>query len=115
MRSEDPHAFVIVNVAHSEDFLQLSGDRNSVQVDFPLITPRQRSLEGTIRDVAEHEGLDVVETSGSDGSRFLDVNVNGDYRAVAAICSKILRGVYSLSGHVELKFEHVGLASVRVC
>lgn len=110
MRSKDPHAYVIIEIAHSEDFMQLSGDASCVQVDFPQITPRQRSFQESIRGVASREGLEMVENYGSDGSRFLDLNVNGEWRAVAAISSKILREVYNVSGDAELIFQHVGLA-----
>lgn len=110
MRSSDPYAFLIIKIVHSEDFMQLSGDASGVQVDFPQITPRQQSFEEKIKRVAGREGLEVVETHGSDGSRFLDLNVNGESRVVAAICSKVLREVYSVSGDTELLFEHTGLA-----
>ena len=110
MRSIDPSAFLIIKIAHSEDFMQLSGDASGVQVNFPQITPRQQSFEERIKRVAGREGLEVVETHGSDRSRFLDLNVNGEWRVVAAICSKVLREVYSVSGDSELVFEHTGLA-----
>jgi hypothetical protein len=79
-------------------------------VDFPQITPRQQSFEEKIRSVAGREGLELVETRGSDGSRFLDLNINGESRVVAAICSKVLCEVYSVSGDAELLFHHEGLA-----
>ena len=90
--------------------MQLTGDESGVQVDFPLITARQRGLETKIRDVASRANLEVIDNSGSDGSRFLDLNVNGAPAHVAAICSKLLRGVFGISGDVELVFEHEGLA-----
>ena len=110
MRSRDLHAYVIIDIAHSGDFMQLSGDASGVQIDFPQITPRQQSFEGKIREVAARAGLEVVENYGSDGSCFLDLNVSGEWRSVAAVCSKVLRGVYGVSGDAELIFKHAGLA-----
>ena len=110
MRSRDPHAYVIVDIAHSADFMQLSGDAAGVQIDFPQITTRQRSFEQRIREAASREGLEVVENYGTDGSRFLDLNVKGEWRAVAAVCSKVLRRVYNVPGDADLVFRHVGLA-----
>jgi hypothetical protein len=110
MRSSNPYEFLIIKIVHSEDFMQLSGNPSGVQVDFPLITPRQLSFEEKIKRVAGREGLEVVETHGSDGSRFMDINLNGESRVIAAICSKVLREVYSVSGDAELLFEHTGLA-----
>jgi hypothetical protein len=110
MRSSDPYAFLIITIVHSEDFMQLSGNPSGVQVDFPLITPRQQSFEERIKRVAGREGLEVVETHGSDGSLFLDIYLNGESRVIASICSKVLREVYSVSGDAELLFKHTGLA-----
>ena len=110
MRSVDEHAFLIIKIAHSVDFLQLTGDARRVQIDFPLITPRQRGFEGRISGIASREGLAAVENQGSDGSRFLDIYVEGTPPSVAATCSKLLREVYTVSGDTELVFQHVGLA-----
>jgi len=38
------------------------------------------------------------------------LDVNGEWHAVAAVCSKVLRQVYNVSGEAELIFQHVGLA-----
>lgn len=110
MRSADERAFLIVHIAHSSDFLQLTGDARGVQIDFPMVTPRQRGFEARIREVSSRESLAVVENHGSDGTRFLDIDVAGTPEAVAAVCSKILRGVYNVSGEAELVFQHSGLA-----
>lgn len=110
MRSTNEYAFLIVTVAHSDDFMQLTGDASGVHLDFPLITPRQRSLEEKIRAVCVKEGLAIEENWGSDGARFIDIYINGDAHGVAASCSKIMRGVFSVSGTSELVYEHQGLA-----
>jgi hypothetical protein len=109
MRANDACAFLIIKIP-PDDFMQLTGDESGVQVDFPLITARQRGFETKIREAASRANLEVIENSGSDGSRFLDLNVNGAPDHVAAICSKLLREVFSISGDVELMFEHDGLA-----
>jgi hypothetical protein len=109
MRANDACAFLTINIT-PDDFMQLTGDASGVQIDFPLITARQRGFETKIRHVASGAHLEVIENSGSDGSRFLDMNVNGASDKVAAICSKILRGVFGVSGDVALTFQHDGLA-----
>ena len=113
MRAPDANAFLIVNVAATGDFLQLSGDARGVQLDFPMIAARQRSFEAGIRAEAARAGLEVAENYGSDGARFLDISVNGEAQAVAAVCSKVLRAVFNVSGDAELIFQHVGLAPER--
>src|SRR6266436_2642960 len=84
----------VFDIAHSDDFMQLTGAERGVQIDFPLVTPRQRGFEDKVREVASRKGLEVVENLGSDGTRFLDMNVNGESREVAAVCSKVLREVF---------------------
>jgi hypothetical protein len=110
MRSQ-AHAFLIINIAHSEEFLQLTGHAGGVQIDFPMVTPRQRSLEGKIRAVASREGLELVENYGSEGTLFLDINLNAELAEVTATCSKVLRQVFNVSGDVELFFQHADLAA----
>ncbi len=110
MRSKDAYAFLIITIAHSDDFMQLTGAERGVQIDFPLVTPRQRGFEDKVREVASRKGLEVVENLGSDGTRFLDMNVNGESREVAAVCSKVLREVFSVAGVADLLFEHAGLS-----
>jgi hypothetical protein len=56
--------------------------------------------------------LELVENYGTHGCLFLDLNVEGERRTVAAICSKVLREVYGVSGDAEVTFQHVGLAEL---
>lgn len=113
MLSTDESSFLIIDIAHSNDFMQLTGDERGVQLDFPMIAARQQSFEKKIREVASREGLEVEETFGSDGARFLDVNINGDSRHAAAVCSTFLREVFNVPGDAELIFQHAGLAPGR--
>src|ERR1044072_2401128 len=64
-------AFLVVTVAGSEDFLQMTAGEESVQIDFPLVTERQCGFESKIRATAEGEGLTIEENLGSDGAGFL--------------------------------------------
>jgi len=104
MRSSD-QKFLIVGVRGTEDFLQLTGAPDGAQIDFPLITERQRSLEPKIRQAAEELHLDFRETRGSDGSRFLDCDFTGSAREIADACRKLLVYVYGISETTPLTFE----------
>lgn len=110
MRSEDEHAFLTIQVAQSDDFLQLTGDKNGVQLDFPMITSRQRAHESKIRKAIASAHLAVCENYGTDGARFLDIDVEGSSQTVAAVCSKILREVFNVAGDTTLIFQYEGLA-----
>jgi len=110
MRSKDEDAFLTIQVAQSEDFLQLTGDNNGVQLDFPMITSRQRGYEKKIRSAAASANLVVVENHGSDGALFLDIDLEGPSQMIAAVCSRMLREIFSVGDDTGLIFQHVGLA-----
>ena len=109
VRSNVYGAFLIVSVAGTEDFLQMSAGPGAVQLDLPLITPRQAALEPEIRAVAAGEGLSVYESEGTDGARFLDMDLEKDSARVAAVCRAFLRGVFGAGEGARLEFEGDGL------
>ena len=45
MKSTMTGAFLIVKVYGTSDFIQFSGSERNVQLDFPLVTDRQKSME----------------------------------------------------------------------
>ena len=97
--------FLIVHAADTKDFLQLTASPDGAQIDFPLITERQRSLEPKILQVAAELRLDFHETRGSNGGRFLDCDFVGSSREVADTCRKLLIHVYGISDTTPLTFE----------
>jgi hypothetical protein len=104
MRSTDQR-FLIIKVAGSEDFLQLTAAAHRAQIDFPLITDRQRALEERIREAAGELHLPFRETRGSDGSRFLDCDFTGTSHEVADACYRLLRRLFEVSDNTQLIFE----------
>jgi hypothetical protein len=103
MRAPDP--FLIIGVAGTEDFLQLTASSRGAQIDFPLITERQRHLEPKILQAAAELHLDFHETRGTDGSRFLDCDLVGNSAEIADVCRKLLIHVYGISDSTRLAFE----------
>jgi hypothetical protein len=104
MRSPD-QKFLIVGIAGTEDFIQLIVAPDRAQIDFPLITERQRSLEPRILQVAGQLHFDFYETRGSNGGRFLDCDFVGSSREIADTCRKLLIHVYGISDTTPLTFE----------
>ena len=102
-------AFLIVTVAGTEDFLQMLVCGEELQIDFPLVTARQRALEPKIRAVAGGEGLAVEEVSGSNGAHFLDMYLEKDARRVARVCRTFLREVFGAGEDAPLEFKGDGL------
>ena len=109
MRAPEDGAFLIVTVAGSEDFVQMIAGVEDVQIDFPLITERQRGFESKIRATAEGEGLTVEKNEGSDGAHFLDLYLEKDAGRVARVCRAFLREVFGAGEDARLEFESDGL------
>lgn len=109
MRSTWDGAFLVVTVEGSEDFVQMTAGEEGVQIDFPLVTARQRGFESKIRATAEGEGLAVEENVGSDGARFLDMYLAKDADAVARACRAFLREVFGAREDTRLEFDGDGL------
>jgi hypothetical protein len=109
MNSKKDGAFLIVGVQGSEDFLQMTSVSTRVQLDFPLITDRQQSLESNIRRAAANQKLIVKEQRGSDDSRFLDIDIDGEPTHIAAVCRRFMEQVYGAS-EARFRYEHDGLS-----
>ena len=104
MRS-GPRTFLTVKIAGTKDFLQLTATPESAEIDFPLITDRQRELEPKIREASAVLGLDCRETHGSDGNRFLDCDVSGSPAEVARTCQQLLLRVFGITEDATLAYE----------
>ncbi len=110
MRSSE-QTFLVVRVAGTKDFIrlmaapELAAPDFGVQIGFPLITERQRSLEPRILQVAGQLHFDFYETRGSNGGRFLDCDFVGSSREIADTCRKLLIHVYGISDTTPLTFE----------
>jgi hypothetical protein len=107
MQSGD-QTLLIVQVPGTKDFLQLTATSDSAQIDFPLITERQRALEPKIREAARELRLDFRETLGSEGSRFLDCDFAGTSQQIAGACRILLTRVFGISEDAPLVFESDG-------
>lgn len=108
MHSQQDGAFLIVGAGNSEDFLQMTGGPSGVQLDFPLLTDRQKSLDPRIRSVAAGQGLSIQENRGTDGSVFLDISIDGDAARIADACRRFMADVFG-SAEEHFRYEHDGL------
>jgi hypothetical protein len=107
MNSTSDNAFLIVGMENSEDFLQMTGGPTGVQLDFPMITDRQKSLESRIRESAARQGLSVQENRGS-GDLFLDIDIKGEPGHIAAVCRRFIAEVFG-AAHGTFRYEYDGL------
>jgi len=95
---------LIISAETTKDFLQFSRYENNIELDFPLVTEKQKALEMKFREACERLSLTVRETSGTDGARFLDVDLPSDISERVKITEKILTDVFGINENGELKF-----------
>ena len=105
MVSNNDHAFLIVEVFGTEDFIQFSRDHKGVQLDFPLVTDRQKKMEEKIRQSAKNQNIAIIENKGSDGSRFLDIDIDGSPSEIAEISKGLLKNIYGVNESTTLMFQ----------
>ena len=105
MGSNNDNAFLIVEVSGTEDFIQFSGDDKGVQLDFPLVTERQKEMEAQVRQNAKNQKLAIIENKGSDGSRFLDIDIDGSPSKIAEISKDLLMNIYGVNESSTLMFQ----------
>jgi hypothetical protein len=109
IRATDPAAFLIIEVSETGDFLQFSEHDGVVQMDFPLITTRQKQREETLATVCSQMGLTLEKTKGSDGSEFMDYNLTGDASSISSTVQKVFQQVFDVSGDQALVFKTSGV------
>lgn len=110
MHSAD-QKFLIIQVAGTEDFLQLTAAAQRAQISFPLITDRQRALEESLRKAAGELRLSLREAPGNDGSRFLDCDLSGTSQEVADACHGLLTRLFGVTDNTPLTFYTERLAN----
>ena len=106
MNSSNEYAFLVIKIHGTEDFIQFTGGPEGVQLDFPLITDRQKNLESTFKRVGRELNLIVIENKGSDGSRFLDIELNGNASEITEIITKFIGNLFNVSSSTKLAFEY---------
>lgn len=105
MKSSDEGAFLVVTIKGQEDFIQLIGLSAGVQLDFPLILARQKVMEQSFRETAKKQGLSVIEAEGSDGSQFLDIEIEGAPSEVSQIAAAFIAEFLDVTDDSDLEFK----------
>ena len=105
LHSARPDAFLVVQIRGTDDFLQFTAVPGSVQMDFPLVTERQRKLRTTVEEVCATLGLSRIVNKGTDGSEFLDYDLSGSPESITGIIRQVLDGVFDASADEHLVFH----------
>ena len=105
IEAPDPHAFLVITVAGTSHFFQFSTDSSAIELDFPLITADQKSREAGFRTVCQTLGFHLRESTGSDGSQFLDCALPRDVPRASVAVQRALRSVFGVADSTALDFE----------
>jgi hypothetical protein len=105
MNSSNERSFLVIEISGTGDFIQFSGDKNGVQIDFPLLTENQKRMESKFRGIAKDQSLTVIENRGTDGNKFLDIDLNGAPADISKKIKSFLEKLFEVDENTELKFE----------
>lgn len=103
LTSEQSDAFLIVDIRGSEDFLQFTAVPGSVQMDFPLITDRQKQVRARLEQAAESAGLKPANRD-TGGEESLNYVIDGNTASITATVRRVLDGTFDKSADEELSF-----------
>jgi hypothetical protein len=105
MSGDNDTAFLVIEIAGTEDFIQFLKNEKGVQLDFPLITDRQKQLEERVRQEAFEQNLELLENNGTDGMPFLTIfliPVNGTSLEVAQSIENLLINIFGVNANTML-------------
>ena len=109
LKSDDPHAFLVITHESSGDFLQFTAGEDTIQMDFPVITEQQKSKAEEIKNTCSSLGLTLEENAGSGGEKFYDWNLSGTPYEMSATIATVLKQTFGVNPQNQLIFQHDGL------
>ena len=105
MLSTEKYAFVIATVQGTRDFVQFSGNTKNIQLDFPLITDRQKSMEVAFRTTAKEMDLKIIENRGTGGEVFLDIDFKGTTAEISVVARTFMERFFGITQDTQIKYR----------
>ncbi len=105
MLSTKEDAFVIATINGTSDFVQFSGNTKNVQLDFPLITDRQKSMEARFRTTAREMNLKVIENRGTGGEVFLDIDLKGTAAEISVVAQSFMKRFLGINQDTRMEYK----------
>ena len=99
---------LIVTISGTSKFVQFNGGASGVQMDFPLVTSDQKSLQVSIESVGKEMELEAIINLGSDGSQFIDFNLEGSPSEISNIVENFMAKLYGTNQSTQLEFIKYG-------
>jgi len=104
--------FLIGIVTETDDFLQFTSDENTVCMDFPLLTERQKSYEEKLKGVCTQLGVlpaDYIHPNTSEigtayGEDRLAYHFSGSPEKISATIAVIYINLFEIDSETEMNF-----------
>lgn len=104
MTPDSGKKILIVTISEPDDFIQFTGDKTGIQLDLPQVSKRQKELNSKFNFIAQDFGLIVINNEGTDGTKFLDINIHGEVSKVSNIASKFIKKLYDITEETDIIF-----------
>ncbi len=108
LNSTNMQVFLIIKVEATNQFTQLTKNKNGVQLDFPLVTDEQKSRKQDIIKIGEQLKLNLISNIGTNGVEFLDFGLEGDSEFLANAIEQVLTRLYKIDKNTDLEFQTNG-------
>ena len=105
INSKPSFTSLIITIKGKEYFIQFSKHGREIEMDYPLVTENQISKENKYREICSDLGIEIRETTGSDGSLFLDSGLSSNHEILAETAKKILSSVFGATDDTKLKYS----------
>ena len=109
VNSRAEFSYLVIKPEGAAAFIQLTASDEGAQIDFPLVTDEQKALGSVVEEVAMKNALVVYETISTDGSKFLDIDVNGGPNQITETVQILVKGVFSSSDVGNYEYRHWGI------
>ncbi len=89
-------SFLILSLADTEKYIQFKYVEEKYEIDFPIVTDKQKKDEKRIRTVCKSIGLvPVVNKSSDPADYFLDIYLDTDENSISETVKKLFQQIYS--------------------
>ena len=109
-----PDAFLVIEVAPPDMFLQVKWTAEGFELDHPLITAGQIRREARFRELCNSGGYPLREVAADAGGQFLDCYLPRDIPSASAAIRDMLQDLFAVSDSTGLIYSGVGLEPVAL-
>lgn len=99
-------SFLIITIDGTDDFIQFKNIDGEYEVDFPLVTERQKSKEPAIKKACDKLGLKLQENYSTDKKdKFLDIYLKISPNKLSDIVKNLFIEVFGTTSSTAYVFE----------